>query len=165
MVGRVRTVVLAVLGIVVLVGVVWSQDRRPRDPPTPETQRRPDPAAERVAELEKQMQALTKEVKTLRDLLEKKAAERPAEKKEVKIFTLKHADADELAKLLIKLFDDPKKPLRIAADPNSNSVIVNTDSETGSVIEAVLERLDVQPAKKKGGNNKGGAEKPAPRKK
>ena len=87
---------------------------------------------------------------TVQTLLTKldKAPEQPktGEKTSWKIFSLKRAEAVDMAALLTKLFSSEQ--VRLAADARSNSLVVFARSDDLMTIEAILSRLDEATEKK-----------------
>jgi type II secretory pathway component GspD/PulD (secretin) len=78
--------------------------------------------------------------------VEKKATSIAPEKSSWKIFTLKRAEAVDMATLLTKLF--PRDQVRLAADPRSNSLVVFARTDDLMTIEAILSRLEEATEKK-----------------
>ena len=60
-----------------------------------------------------------------------------------RVFALQNSPAAESARVLSEILGG--KPLRIAVDERTNSLIVMADEETSEVVEALLTRLDVSP--------------------
>jgi RNA polymerase sigma factor (sigma-70 family) len=61
----------------------------------------------------------------------------------IHVFTLKHANADEIASVLKRVFTTAE----ITPDPRTNQLIIRSDDRTRAEMQSVLERLDV-PIKK-----------------
>jgi type II secretory pathway component GspD/PulD (secretin) len=72
------------------------------------------------------------------------AAIRNGKPRELRVFALKHADCGAMQTLLAELL--APRELTVAVDARTNAVLVQADSETMSVVEAVLLRMD-EPAK------------------
>jgi hypothetical protein len=72
------------------------------------------------------------------------AAIRNGKPRELRVFALKHADCGAMQSLLGELL--AQRELTVAVDPRTNTVLVQADSDTMSVVEAILLRLD-EPAK------------------
>jgi type II secretory pathway component GspD/PulD (secretin) len=90
---------------------------------------------------------LTKVLSVIEKLdVEKKTTAITPEKSSWKIFTLKRAEAADMATLLTKLF--PRDQVRLAADPRSNSLVVFARSDELMTIEAILSRLEEATEKK-----------------
>jgi hypothetical protein len=103
----------------------------------------------RLAELEKQVQTLTRDLEALRKEF-KALGGRPPANAEIKIFTLRNIDAVAAAKALQDLFraGANERAIRIVGEPNSNSLLVNAAREDLEAIEAVIARLEVTSGKK-----------------
>jgi type II secretory pathway component GspD/PulD (secretin) len=82
---------------------------------------------------------MNKEVASIRKELKALTA---APATQLKRYMLKHAQADEVAKLLQQVFG--KTPtLRLATDGRTNSLLVHGLAEDQQTIEAIITRLDV----------------------
>jgi type II secretory pathway component GspD/PulD (secretin) len=101
-------------------------------------------AERRLANLEKQLDALHKEIAELRQELKAKPP-RP----EMRVFALKHVPAVDMAKTLQAVLGETNKTLRIVADPQTNSVLVSAAEQESAVIEALINQLDVAVESKK----------------
>ncbi len=97
----------------------------------------------RLERLESRLASLLKDLEAMRK--EQKARPAPvAVKTQVRIFTLRQADAAEIIKTLQELLQgDERGRVRIALHQSSNSVIVRAGEEDLEMIEAVVQRLDV----------------------
>jgi hypothetical protein len=134
---RVLPLVAVVFGL--LVSRAGAQEPPPAKP-SQKTQPADTAALERrVATLEAQLAGLKKEIERLRGELKTPAVA----KGELKIFTLKHAKAGEITRVLQELLreKDGQSP-RIVGDPGSNTVLVRGSREQLEMIEAVITRLD-----------------------
>jgi hypothetical protein len=100
----------------------------------------------RLADVQKQLMLLIKEVEALRQ--EAKAlADAPAARLQVDIYTLRNADASEVAKTLQALFrtEEEEKKISIALYRSNNSLIVRACRNDLDTIEAIIARLDDSP--------------------
>lgn len=107
-----------------------------------------DDVSKRLAELEKQVESLTRELQSLRK--KKAPPPRPETKSEVKIFHLRHADAIEVAKALRELF-----PTGLIAGPPAlrittyeKSILVLGPTDDLEMIEVIILNLDRAAPKK-----------------
>lgn len=144
MIGRSLFVVTALFGCALLAaGPAAAGNQRPTAPAgTGQT----DPAAhvgDRIAELQKQLAQVKKEI----EKLHKKKAEAPAaEKATIIVMTLKNASAQDVVRVVREVVPVKGKSLRITHDPRTNSVIVAGDRDTLDTVEAVVTRLEETPA-------------------
>jgi type II secretory pathway component GspD/PulD (secretin) len=119
-----------------------------------------------LLDMEKRIQSLTTELESLRKAIKPTAALPPtkaAGKPPIRIFTLRNGDAAEVAATLSQLFQADVPPggggfggprrevklLRIATHASTNSILVQGDDEELAAIEAVITKLDEQPAGEK----------------
>ena len=70
----------------------------------------------------------------------------PASLRDIRVVPLKHAVATSLAKSLHELFADGS--VRIVAESQTNTLLIQADAKTYELIQKLLERLD-QPAERK----------------
>jgi hypothetical protein len=112
-----------------------------------------------LAEMEAKLLQMTKDVQALRGELKAMAPvrEKPPS---FHIFTLKHANAVQLANTLADFLDG--KIYRIVSDPRTNSLLVQCDLEHSEVMEAIISRLDM-PVEKRVPAEKQGVEEQKPR--
>jgi len=135
-----------------------SPGQKKTDAPKPVIKPDDDPGSanmdKRIAVLEMQIRVLTEALEDLRGVAKPATDQRPAAKAQIKIFKLRHADAEEIAKTLQQLFpvSSPNgglgnggKTLRIATYAGNNSVLVQGENEDMDAIGAVIEQLDDQP--------------------
>jgi len=96
-----------------------------------------------LVELEKHLLVLTREVELLRKEAQQKEAKPapPPARADVKIFTLRNANASEIANVLSQLQPRDAK-VRIAVFRGGNSVIVRGPANELGEIEAIIQRLD-----------------------
>lgn len=107
----------------------------------------------RVSRLENQVERLGKELAALKADNTKTGEagtsnEQSTTASEVKIFTLKNAEAADMMNVIQSLFTADRRDhgnIRVAGDNRTNSVIVISDPEHLRTIEAILMRLDEMP--------------------
>jgi type II secretory pathway component GspD/PulD (secretin) len=105
----------------------------------------------RIAQLEKQLQALTSEVEALRKKLNAAPPERPA-KTEVKMFHLQRRKVDEIAQTLWEMYKSKAgKEVRIGMDGPTNTLIIMESPNELEMLEAIITQLERLPTK---GQNK-----------
>lgn len=76
-------------------------------------------------------------------------------KLEVRMFVLKNANAQEVAALVMDIFRTNRSdPIRVAADPRTNQVIINATPEMQNEIAAIIQRLDTADAAAQPGGKK-----------
>ncbi|HXG08724.1 MAG TPA: secretin N-terminal domain-containing protein [Gemmataceae bacterium] len=141
MTRRALLVALAFCLGVVLVQSALAQDRAIAQPPD----RRPDrsPLELRVQELEREVARLKHEVVALKERAGQPDAP-PAERAQIKVYTLKKADAIRMTRIIQELFDGGQRArLRVVADERTNSVIAVGHPNDLEVIEAIINRLDL----------------------
>jgi type II secretory pathway component GspD/PulD (secretin) len=121
---------------------------------------KPDPKwtnlERRLDRLQTQLLLLTREVQALRTEFKPPKA-RTARMAEIKLFSLKHAQAGEVAKTLKELLRDStdksgrttRTVLRIATHASTNTILIQGTSEDLEAVEAILTRLDIQSADSK----------------
>jgi type II secretory pathway component GspD/PulD (secretin) len=96
----------------------------------------------RLADIQKQLLLLSKEIEALRQEA-KTPAPAPAAKLQVRIYPLRNADASEIAKALETLFHgDHGKKISVAVYQRSNSLIVRAAGDDLDTVEATISRLD-----------------------
>jgi RNA polymerase sigma factor (sigma-70 family) len=99
----------------------------------------------RVGDLEKQVQRLNAELRSLRQNV-RGSAPRPAGRGNLKVFPLKNLRAEEVAKTLKELFAAKTTgALTIATHAGTNTVLVQGNPEDLEEIEGVIMRLEVLP--------------------
>jgi type II secretory pathway component GspD/PulD (secretin) len=133
----------------ILTGFAVAQPQKPESKGGGEQKHAVTPAdvERRLAELENSVAAMLKEVRALRDQTKSLAGANP-KADDVRIFSLKHADAASMAKMLKQLLQGPDaKNLSIAVDERTNSVVVRGGGEHLEVIEAIISRLEEKSAK------------------
>jgi len=96
----------------------------------------------RLVDLELQVNAVRKHLAYVEEQQRKPAAG-PEARTEIKIFKLKHAEAVQMARLLSELLGQQKGRLRLAADPRTNSLVVDGNANDLGRIEAIVAALDV----------------------
>lgn len=62
---------------------------------------------------------------------------------DLKIFSLKYAVAQDLARVVVQVLGTPGRVIRAIPDARTNSLIVVTDPDLTPVVEALIARLDV----------------------
>jgi len=113
-----------------------------------EQTKRPKPRPRKgqvVAELEQRVAALEAELSSLRRDLEaaKRSTSAEASSRQISVFRLSNAIADETAPLVQNLFGpDRKAQTTVTADTVTNSIIISADEGTIQAIEALLRKLD-----------------------
>lgn len=70
-----------------------------------------------------------------------------AEPSEVRVFALQYMAANEAAEVTLQLMNPQHSTLKLAPDQRTNSLIASGDPKALQVVEAVLQRLDIAPAK------------------
>lgn len=74
--------------------------------------------------------------------LEKTPTEKAEPQMELRMYTIKFADARELSQLINEVLRNPNRPMRIVAEPRTNQLVVNTTMESHTEILKLLDRLD-----------------------
>ncbi|MCI0642315.1 MAG: peptidoglycan-binding protein [Gemmataceae bacterium] len=106
-------------------------------------------------ELDKHFQRLTREVETLHKEIKPPLLRLAANNAEVKLFSLRKADAAEVAKTLQRLLDEEEvKTLRIATHQSTNSIILRGNPKSLEVLAAILTHLDEEVAQTKATKDK-----------
>jgi hypothetical protein len=130
-----------------LFGLLVPGSTRAQEPPAGRQEKpQPDTASleRRLADLQAEIVKLRKEVQSLRtERNTPPVSLQPGGKTVVDVFTLKHAKAAAVAKALHDLF--PEKDgltLRIASEPNSNTLVVRGSREELDMIEAIITKLE-----------------------
>jgi RNA polymerase sigma factor (sigma-70 family) len=97
----------------------------------------------RLAELEAQVNSLTKELAELRKALKPLAAP-PAGKRKIHVFPLRKLQAEEVATTLRELFAQSigAKALNIATNASTNTILIQGGPEDVEEIQAVVTRLE-----------------------
>ncbi len=114
-------------------------------PPPVEAQ----PSAERRLEvLQKEVEALSKELERLRNI-ERLAQPAPGEKTDTRAFALKFSKAPEIAKVLQELFGAGEKRLRLAVDEKANKIVATGSAIDLTTVQALLTKLDQAPEQPK----------------
>jgi hypothetical protein len=72
---------------------------------------------------------------------EKALKEKAEPQLELRLYPLKFADVHELSQLINSVLRD--RPIRLAAEPRTNQLIVNATMESHGQIQMLLERLDI----------------------
>jgi general secretion pathway protein D len=104
----------------------------------------------RLSNLEKQLDALQKSIDELRKEIKAKP---PSDKPDMRIFTLKHVEATDVAKTIQAVFGDASKAIRIVADPQTNSILVSAPDQDVEIIKNLISQLDIAVAPKKAADN------------